>query len=544
MDILNDDFFLKVNTVDSYKVEKNLMIEFWDILRDELKGEVIKKFGIGKLLDQLGLGDTTSYNDGGNISTVHNAEQNIFVNEKIKKQYNQAYDRKNYEGRVVRDKKGNITRDSRLNSQRKKEFQKENTLRDGYTGKKLSKDGRTHLDHTKSAKEIHNDKKARLYMSADERNDMATASSNMVYTDGSLNQSKSDKSMAEFINKERKDGKTNAEHYSIDSKKAMKIDKKSRRIMDVKVKTAAAKQVAKASARQGVSVAKREIFGVIMYKFTEIVIDESKVYASKWSDMNTTQNRLDEIKEMGKRVKLRLVDTIKKLPNDLTKTLEASFISGVIGSLVTGLINLFKTTMKKLGRLLQEGIQGMVQGFKLWVTNPDGLDKKTLYKTVLKLIGTSFSVTIGIILSEIVKKNLSNVGIPSFISEIIGDVLGLLVTGVMTALVIFTIDNFGEIMKGIAETIDTFKVGLTVKTSDLLVKYNEALSKVDEVYVCLLTEIRNYYQKMDNLLGLCRNIELLAEGQLSSSAEYAKLSGVSQEKILVTKIDVENYFNS
>ena len=206
-----------MNSDEEYKTNTQQMESFWSVLKKQLTTETIQRFGIEHILNKLeGVGGYSDYKEGGNVSTIHNAKNGVFVDEEHERRFNSPYDRKNYEGRG----------DRKLSAQRKKLFSEKEKIFDAYTNKQLHKDGRTHIDHITSAKEIHDMDAARLYMTDDERNDMVTDESNMAAIDGRMNQSKGELSMEEWLKKE-KDGQTNAERFNVDEKEAMRLRRKS-----------------------------------------------------------------------------------------------------------------------------------------------------------------------------------------------------------------------------------------------------------------------------------------------------------------------------
>ncbi len=91
-----------------------------------------------------------------------------------------------YDGKAFKDK-------------RKAMMQQDGPLIDAYTGKEIPKDGRSHLDHIVSAHELHKDAKNHLFMTDQERINMALDDKNLAMTNGSLNQSKGDAKMSEFL---------------------------------------------------------------------------------------------------------------------------------------------------------------------------------------------------------------------------------------------------------------------------------------------------------------------------------------------------------
>lgn len=535
--VLENDFFKKMNTKEEYRTNSQQMESFWKVLKKQLTTETIQRFGIEHVLNMIeGTGGLSEYKDGGNVSTIHNAKQGIFVDQEHERRFNAAYDRKNYEGRG----------DRKLSAQRKKLFSENEEIRDAYTKKKLHKDGRTHIDHITSAKEIHNMDAARLYMTDDERNDMATADSNMAAIDGRMNQSKGELSMEEWLKKE-KDGQTNAERFEVDEAEAMRLRRKSQFGIKKKVILSAGKEVSEASFSAGKVQAKKQVIGLLMHYGTTIFIEEMQGYAVNWKNYSGLNERLSGLKEMGDRVKVRLIEKVKNIKDiikEIFNSAKEGFVSGIIGTIVTTLINMVATTLKNVGKILQDSVTTLISAFKLWTKNPNNLSKSELTKETIKMISLGISASIGIIAEEGIKKALEATGTFAFIAEPVGIVGGILVTGGCSALMIYVMDNFGRIMKKFKDKWSAFISGFSNSREKIIATYNSAVRTIDEAYQDVLFDIGSYYDRMDKLASLAYDMSQSADEQLNASVNYARASGVPEEKILHNVDETCNYFRS
>lgn len=532
--ILEDDFFKNMDTKDEYNTDNQQMESFWSVLKNQLTTETVQRFGIEKVLNALeGTGGLSDYKDGGNVSTIHNAKKGVFVDNEHERCFNATYNRKNYEGRG----------DRKLSTQRKKMFTENEEIYDAYTHKKLNKDGRTHIDHITSAKEIHEMDAARLYMTDDERNDMATADSNMAAIDGRMNQSKGETSMEEWLKKE-KDGQTNAERYGIDEAEAMRLRRKSQLHIKGKVVLAAGREVSMASFSSGIAQAKKQVIGLLMHYGTSIFIEEMQSYVANWKNYNRIAERLFALKDMGIRIKDRLIEKAKDIKNiikEIFTSAKEGFISGIVGTIVTTLINMVATTIKSVGKILQDSVTTLISAFKMWTKNPNNLDKATLVKETIKMISLGVSASIGIIAEEGIKKALTPTAL-SMVAEPIGIIGGILITGSCSALLIYVMDNFGKIMKKFKDAWNGMMYGLQRTKREILETYNKALVAVDEVYRGILSDIKDYYDKMDNLALLAHDMNLSGEEQISASIAYARALGVDDSELFHNVDEAKKFF--
>lgn len=211
MDMIGDSIMRKLNTNKQHNNRINLKKKRIDELLDSCSEEVTKQ-----IIGLFGLTpDMFKDRDGGNVTTNHNFEKGIVATEEDKlryKQYmkniNNPIDRTNY--------------DKELPKMRRKLFQQKDDIIDAYTGKKLSRDGRTHLDHVVPVKQFETDPRKILNMSINER--IALANENIVPCNSSINMSMQDSDKSEWAKRRNKKnkGKTNAEYYEVDVEKLTK----------------------------------------------------------------------------------------------------------------------------------------------------------------------------------------------------------------------------------------------------------------------------------------------------------------------------------
>lgn len=541
---LNDDFFIKLNTNAGYHTDIKRMNDFWGDLRQQTTEQIIQGFGIQELLNQLNLGGFAQYKDGGDFSTVHNAENGYFVDEEHKRRYREAYNRKNYEGRIYVDKNGN-TNNTTLKKQRKECFKNNKYVYDAYTGKKLPKDGRMNIDHITSAKAIHDKDAARLYMTDNERNDMAVDKSNMAPTDERLNKSKGEQSFHVWESKTKRGSDiSNKERYGIKDEKADPLVQKSEKNIDRTIKKFEAKELGGAALKSGITQLRRETMGVLIYIVTDIAVTELKQFGSKWKNFTNDSERLGAFKECISAIKTKVIMQSKNVIQNMKMLLGAAvtgFTSGVVGTLVSSIMNTLITLVSRWGKMIQDGISSFIKGFKLLVTNPNHLDHKTLFKSVIRVIAVGISATVGTIIGESIRATLVSTPFAPF-ADSLSIVSGAFITGVLSAMVIYTINNFGEIIKSFKNIWNDIQHGFSVSKEVILNTYSQALKKIDVAYREVLIEIKNQYVQLNKLDMLAHDINQLASSQLSASVDYARASGVSEGKILHNYSEISKYF--
>lgn len=384
--VSNDEVNLLIS-----EIKGRLNHEQMTILLDSCKKSVLQSVVV-----PFGLGAVVAGFDkrGGNITTVHNAENDVFANEKDAERYNVKFDRKDYE-------------DGGLGSKRKPLFQENEQIFDAYTGKEIPKNGRTHLDHVISAKEIHEDKLLRLSTETQTRDKMATRKENLVPTDSSLNQSKNAHDLKAWMNVQRKDGKTNAEFYEIDPKRADDVYSTAKLNYQIEKTLAVGKHFGSKIATTGTVEAGKmglqQSIGLLLTEFFATTFDEiSDAYKNGFKDSLKSQSFFEALRIRLSRISERVAARWK----DALSAFKEGAISGFLSNLVTMLINTLVTTGKRIVRVIREGFLSITKALKMALFPPEGMTRAEASDAALKLLATGITVSLGILAEEVVEKTV------------------------------------------------------------------------------------------------------------------------------------------
>lgn len=410
--------------------------------------ENLKNVVVDSILGPFGL-SAAMFADkrGGNITTVHNFEEALKPgNEDIiasrdsdkLREYKKAKDE-------AFDRSGNSKLEDYsdpLKAKRKELFNNNDVVIDAYTGKELPKDGRTHLDHVKSAHEIEQSAKAQLGMTRAERVQHANRNENLVPTHESLNQSKSDLKATEWAEKEKnRDGvlMTNAEYYGVDVDGKLKpIDENARKVLDRAENIAVLKKQSQEFLIEGGSeagkLAFRQIIGMIMKDLASGLIDDIK---------KIIREGFQSLAQLAKILRDRLLataETIKQKWADYLAESASSGLAGLFSSLITLLINSFITTAKRVVTIIREGTLAVVKSVKLIVSPPEGMAGTEIAVEVLKLLSGGLVVAATLTLQEVASKMLESTILSPFAQEIAGVLVGIL-SGTLGLLTVLTFDK-------------------------------------------------------------------------------------------------------
>ncbi|MCO6538793.1 MAG: hypothetical protein J6569_01515 [Gilliamella sp.] len=374
---------------------------------EELHNTVVKSLVTSFGLDFLLFKD----NVGGDVDTVHNARQNIYATdrERIINEQNSKYDSHEYHSHanyIETNRQGKIAHQA-------------NTLKDAYTGEIFAQHDKKNLDHVIAANEIHHDQGRILAELSG--TDLANDSSNLYFTNETLNKSKKASSMSDFVSKlqneltqtrqeiailKQKKSLTDQEKKSLEKlenkekanfNKMLEIDKKARakyeRTVNIAYYTSSkfAKDVAYQSALSGFKMGTRQMLGLILAEaWFELRDQFPSIYANNkynFSIKNFLNDISDVFNAIWERIKLKFKDFFNSFKDGAA--------SGALSSVTTTVTNIFFTTQKMLGKMIREMWGHITAAIKLIFCNPDSLPLGQLVKEVSKIISAGISVVCG-----------------------------------------------------------------------------------------------------------------------------------------------------
>lgn len=581
--------YIDINYIEGAEVfEEDKLEETSNKILDDYKeiivNQIIQQFGLSKILN--------IYKKGGNVTTLNNAENNTFSNEEDHKRYTKKFDRKDYEtnvyGKNWRNKeileaaglstlrfntkkytndqireapatinvkrnnpdstqkskiKINTTNNSRrqINNFIKKSVDSNKNVIDGYNRNiKYDIKNNIHIDHIISAKELHFDKELKLYMSDKERAILALREENLAYTFGSANQSKSDKNLLEWsktLNK-RDSTKTNEEFYNLNNKDIKKEYNNSRNYIEKRKAQAKrnyyTKESVKTSSKQGLKVGLQQMIGLLLYELQNEFTKEMKIYFKNFKNFGTAKNRIQKFKEATFRIKGKIYMKRKKIFSGFSD----GFISGFISNLITIIVNTFITTSKRIVRLITETFTGVYKAVKVLISNnnsEENVDNK--FREATKLFASSIIAAIGGILTESLILYLKTTPFALF-SEMIGTIIGGILTGISISSVLYIIDDF----RGFIDSIKNIFAKDDFTQKELRHKYKEVSSKINNEYKLILDKILKEYYKLNSITKKAFDRTLTSSERFGNSIRYATEFDVETSKIVNNDLDIDNYF--
>lgn len=327
------------------------------------------------------------------------------------------------------------------------EQKKAGVLVDEYTGKKISRNGKTDLDHVISAKEIHDDRGRVL--AGINGVELANSDENLKATNPHTNRTKRDDSMDDFLDK-------HGDEYTDEQKEKMKnIDKESRKSYEKKLakkyytSPQFAKDTALAAGKVGVKMGLREAFGFVFANIWFSVKEEfQKANTDDKFDLGAFFHSLGNAVKRG-------IDKSLSI-----KTIEKMFqgsVAGALSSLTTTICNIFFTTAKNIVKIIRQSYASIVQALKVLFINPDNYTFGEKMTAITKILATGASIVVGTVVTEAINK--TPIGTIPVVGDIISSFCGAMVTGILSCTLLYLIDNKGEIFKKLINYLGNLDFG-------------------------------------------------------------------------------------
>ncbi len=446
---------------------------------------------IESLITSFGLDFMIKDQHGGDVDTIHNVRQ-------IGTDSEMTY--KNKKNETAYNNKGEYNsaeyhQDSRYiqKNRQVKEDKVAGKLKDSYTNEKIQRNQKTDLDHTISAKEIHEDRGRVL--SGLKGTDLANSDENLNVTNPHTNRTKKADPMDKFLEK-------HGDEYT-DEQKATMREKDSIARKSYEAKLAKAyytspqfiKDTAKSSAVLSVKMGAKQVIGFIFSEMWFACKDEfdkvNKFGAASFADF---------IKALGRGIKIGFQNAKSKYKELIQKFIDGS-VAGALSSLTTTLCNIFFTTAKNFVKIIRHTYASLVQAAKVLILNPDNYTFGERIRATMKILSTGASVVVGVAVSEAI--DATPIGKIPVLGEIIQTFCGTLVSGILSCTLLYYLDrseimnklfNFLDNIHSIETEIDYFKRQAEYfeqYAAELMQIDLEAFKKEEAMYSAVAEKIEN-----------------------------------------------------
>lgn len=428
----------------------------------------------------------------------------------------QKYDDKHTE--TYEDISKKIMQDKKFiekNKNMKKEHEK-GELIDTYTGKVIGVNDKPNLDHVVSRKEIF-ENRSRKQANIDTK-DLANKQENLVPTNESLNKSKKEKSVKNFLNTKeerekdlikqneaahkkinesnKSDLEKRIEHEKIDKRLNDKLDanpelmneadKKARNSIDKDIKIGQAKEIAKEASLDALKmIAVSALFELLKSIMNGLI----RFFKEKHKSFNLF---LSEMKE-----------SIRKFISRLSNFFEVG-LSSLIGTVISEIFDSIASTFKKFVSLIKQSVKSIIDAFK-YLTDEKNKDEPLGIKIaqIGKIIIAGLLSAGAIFGGELIEKLLMNIPFMNITIPFIGSLanitglfLSSLISGIIGAIIINSIDHYiTNIIKNenLSKQIDNKNEILEIQYNLIDIKFQ----KLDNIEEYVTDSITNRHSKAE-----------------------------------------------
>lgn len=378
------------------------------------------------------------------IQTTENFANGKIATHNTEIDYQQRYD--NWQANFVKDENGDVV------THKTRAGKEEATLVKG--ARKPFDEGRpagsvekhTDMDHTVSAAEIIRDPAANAHMTKDEQIAFANSDANLNEMDSSLNRSKGDKSMTDWLDNPNAKGQKPDEIFDISAEDEAKLHQKDAEARDEYEKRK--KEAEQKSIAAGKKSRKEEAFRIggkalrtALMTILAALVKEVIGKLVLW--LKSAEKSLNTLLE---HIKMAIRSFVGKLKGLLVSTSDS-----VITTIVTSIVGPVVGTIKKVFTLLKQGWKSLKEAVQ-YLRKPENRGKPLSYllPQVGIIVVTGLSGIGAIVLGEFIEKGLIallpglGVDIPVLGSpaNLIGTLMGAIVCGVIGAIAINLINKY------------------------------------------------------------------------------------------------------
>jgi hypothetical protein len=394
--------------------------------KNGIVSSIVGPFGLGKLM--------SAYDkEGGNVTTVNNANNGVYANDDDTYKREEYTNSKNSDGNQF----AGLGKSSAGSNFTKSKMDENGIVQDAYTGQSRSANT-TSPDHIESLSQHH--KNGGFMQVAEKKSDFATDENNLALTERSINQSMRDFEKDEWARKKTGSDIENKDKFEIDDEKLKeqvargKATSANHLPSDMVKARYYVKNSMSTGLNEGAKLGAQQAFGVLLVEF----------FSASFSEIRLAFNKGLEGESLYSDIKIRLGRIGRKVTKkwkDAIKGFSGGFISGFLSNLITTLINVFVTTGKRVVRMIREGVFSLLKALKLIMFPPADMSYQEAVHEAMKLIAAGGIVVVGVLLEESIEKLVFGVPFLAPFATIVTAVIVGSLTAMAMSLVTYLIDK-------------------------------------------------------------------------------------------------------
>lgn len=339
----------------------------------------------------------------------------------------------------------------------------------------------TAMDHTVAAAEIIRDPAANAHMTKEEQIAFANSDKNLNEMDSSLNTSKGDLPMDEWLDNPNSKGQKPKEIFDIsdeEEKRLRQKDAEAREEYEKQKKEGEERSIKagkKSQREEAFRIGGKALRAAIMGLLADLVKD---IFQKLILWFKSSQKNLDTFIEQLKAAIHTFVGNLKQNLMTAANTVGTTIATAILGPIVG--------TIKKIGMILKQGATSVKEAIE-YIKNPENKGKPfgILMLEVGKIVIAGLTGIGAMVLGETIEKGLMTIPIFAFeipligsLANIMGIFLGAVVSGIIGAIVINLID------RAIAKSQISETISKQIKTG------NEVIQKQEKLLVLKETQLQ------------------------------------------------------
>lgn len=505
----------------------NLGNVIMDVVWEQFTNQIAIIAGEDFIKDNNGL--KLDLRDEAHIQTTENFKNGKIATHNTKIDYQKRYD--DWQSNFIKDENGNVVTHKTRSGKEAATLAKDARKAFDNGRPKGSAEKKTDMDHTVPAAEIVRDAAANAHMSKDQQIAFANSETNLNEMDSSLNRSKGDKSMADWLDEPNSKGQKPKDIFNISDeydKELRQKDTEAREEYKKQKKEGEQKSIAagkKSQKEEAFRIGGKALRAVLMQLLADLV-KEIMAKLVQWfkyakKDLSTLIYSLKEaIHAFISKMRTHLINA----GNTVFTTVTTAIIGPIFG------------TIKKVCMLLKHGWKSLKDAIA-YIKSPENKDKpigRILLETG-KIIIAGLTGAGALVLGEVIEKGLMTIPIFSIeipligsLANILGIFFGAVVAGIIGAIAINLIEK--RIEK--SQTVDV--VEAQVKKS------NEVLNLQHQVRI--INEAKLEHIK-SNAVNDIKNRHIVTENMMSEYIKNININCEEDGSIQDTFNDIDNLFD-
>lgn len=494
-----------------------------DVVWEQFLNQIAVTAGEDFIKENRGL--TLDLRNEAHIQTTENFAEGKIATHNSNIDYQKRYD--DWQSNFKKDDNGNIVTHTTRSGKEEATLVKDARKPFDENRPSGSTEKHTDMDHTISAGEIIRDAEANAHMTKEEQIAFANSNANLNEMDSSLNRSKGDKSMTEWLDIPNANGQRPDEIFDIsaeDDAQLRQKDKEAREEYERQKKEGEKKSIAagkKSQREEAFRIGGKALRAVLMQMLAEL-IKEIIGKLVKWF-------------ESAKKQLSTLLESLKEAIHSFIGKMKTHLINAgntIFSTVATAIIGPIFGTIKKVWMMLKQGWNSLKNAVN-YIKDPMNKDKPVgiLLMEVGKIVIAGVTGVGALVLGEVIEKGLLSIHIFTIeipllgsLANILGVFLGAIVAGIIGAIAINMMDKVITKQKKaqvISSQVDKGNEILQTQREILNVNEKKLVNTQEQVF----SNIQENHKNASQIIKTATD-EIFAESEFDNQKDFDEIDSM------------------